>query len=268
MNAFDGHYKPVSLYNKNHIAIIECAARLATERVEHRLHCRITSICDAYCEVRMTSVELSIHIEANYPITGKVRPRKPLFGVGVNDASYMTQPIVNGVRLRDNAYRAWVDMMRRAYDQKFHGANPTYVGVTVCEEWHSFSTFRAWWLSNYREGYNLDKDLLMVGNREYGPDKCIYVPRWLNNFTVDHGASRGELPIGVSFCNQTGRYQSRCRNPITGKQQHLGRFTTPKTAHSAWLKRKLELADQLKAEMDYIDKRIYPNVVTIIKAAV
>lgn len=215
----------------------------------------------------MTSVELSLWIEQNYPATAtSISQRKPRYGVGVNDASYITTPTVNGARLWDPAYLAWVGMLERAYSERYHAIYPTYVGVTVCDEWHSFSAFREWWLNSHREDWQLDKDLLMVGNKEYSPDACIYVPRWLNNFTTDSGASRGELPVGVYLCKQTGKYKSQCCNPITGKQRNLGRFSTPKAAHDTWLNYKLELADQLKPEMDAIDKRIYPNVVTIIKA--
>ena len=217
----------------------------------------------------MNKIELSIWIEANYPATAmSIAQRKPLYGVGANDAHYTTTPTVNGVKLWDPAYVAWSSMMQRAYDKKFHEKNPTYLDVTVCKEWHSFSAFRAWWLDNYKEGCQLDKDFLLIGNREYGPEECIYVPRWLNIFTVDSGASRGELPIGACFHNQTGKYRSSCSNPITGKQHGLGYFTTPEAAHEAWLKCKLELAAQLKPAMDEIDQRIYPNVVTIIKAAI
>lgn len=217
----------------------------------------------------MTKVELSLHLEANYPRNkSSIAMRKPIHGIGVNDADYTTTPMVNGVMLRDPAYRAWVSMLERAYDPKCHARYPTYVGVTVCKEWHSFSAFRAWWLDHYREGWQLDKDLLAPGNREYGPDACVYIPGWLNNFTIDRGASRGELPIGVSLRESTGKYQSKCSNPITGKTRHIGYFTTPKAAHDTWLRYKLELADKLKPEMDAIDKRIYPNVVTIIKALI
>lgn len=216
----------------------------------------------------MNRVELSLWIEANYPSNkSSFAKRKPLFGVGVNDANYATQPIVNGCQLCDPAYESWRSMLTRAYSQKFHATNRTYSDVTVCKEWHSFSAFRVWWLENYREDCQLDKDILVPGNREYSPDSCIYVPRWLNSFLNDRGASRGELPIGVSIHKQTGRCQSHCSNPITGKLHGLGTFATPEAAHQAWLTYKLSLAEQLKPEMDAIDVRIYPNVVTIIKSA-
>lgn len=217
----------------------------------------------------MNKIELSLHIEANYPRNkSSIAKRKPLFGVGVNDAHYTTQPIVNGKQIVDPAYRAWCGMLKRAYNLKFHEKQPTYVGVTVCEEWHSFSVFRTWWLDNHRDGFQCDKDLLAVGNREYSPWSCLYIPQWLNKLTIDSGASRGELPIGVSLYKPNGKYQSHCCNPITGKKHSLGYFNTPESAHEAWLKYKLELAAQLKPDIDSIDKRIYPNVVTIIKAAV
>lgn len=217
----------------------------------------------------MNKIELSLHLEESYPAKkSSIARRNPVYGVGVNDAHYTTQPIVNGKQIRDPAYRAWCGMLKRSYNQKYHEAHPTYSDVTVCAEWHSFSAFRDWWLANYREGGHLDKDLLVVGNKEYSTGACIYIPSWLNTFTTDRGASRGEFPIGVSIHNQTGLYQSNCGNPITGKQHGLGLFNTPEAAHSAWLKCKLELADQLKPQMDVIDQRIYPNVVTIIKATV
>lgn len=217
----------------------------------------------------MSKVELSLHLEANYPATAmSFAKRKPLFGVGINDAHYATKPIVNGAQLHDPAYRAWAGMLERSYSERCHKKHPTYVGVTVCEYWHSFSAFRDWWIANYRDDGHLDKDLLVVGNREYGPGSCIYVPRWLNAFTTDRGALRGEFPIGVYLDRRRGKYQARCCNPITGKQHGLGYFTTQEAAYEAWLKCKLSLAEQLKPEMDAIDQRIYQNVVTIIMAAV
>ena len=214
----------------------------------------------------MTKVELSLFIEANYPIIGIGGHRKPLYCVGVNDADHAVQPIVNGKQVVDPAYRAWADMLKRAYNRKYQETHPTYSDVTVCKEWHSFRAFRAWWLDNHRDGLNLDKDLMVVGNREYGYGACIYIPSWLNKFTTDCGASRGDLQIGVYLHKSTGKYRAQCRNPVTGKNHHLGRFTTPEAAHDAWLNYKLALADQLKPDMDTIDQRIHPNVVTIIKA--
>lgn len=216
----------------------------------------------------MTKVELSLFIEESYPANKmSIAMRKPMCGVGVNDADYMTTPRVNGVKLWDPAYRAWVNMLQRAYDPKFHATHQTYIGVTVCEEWHSFSAFRAWWLSRSVDGWQLDKDLLVYGNKQYGPDNCVFVPNWLNSFTVDRGASRGRWPIGVSFHAYSGLYTARCSNPITGEVSFLGYFRLAESAYQSWVEKKLRLADELRNLMDAIDHRIYKNVVSIIKSS-
>ena len=243
-------------------------ARLATENAERRLRRHILPSTTPLRVRNMNKIELSRFIEANYPANkSSISGRKPRFGVCINDAHYATQPRVNGVKLRDPAYQAWDGMLERAYSERFHKRQPTYSDVTVCKEWHSFGAFRAWWLENYREGFSLDKDLLVISNREYAPDACIYIPQSLNTFTIDCGAVRGEFPIGVRLDKRRGKYQSRCCNPITGNQHNLGYFTTPEAAHEAWRRYKLELADELKQQMDAIDQRIYPNVISIIKAA-
>lgn len=214
----------------------------------------------------MNKVEQSLWIEANYPLSGLGRPRDPLYGTCINDAAYVTNPTINGKMELDPAYVCWMRMLERANSIKFQDKCTTYIGVTVCNEWRSFISFRKWWLDHYREGCELDKDLLVVGNREYGYNSCIYVPGWLNRFTCDSRKKRGDFPIGVSLYKPRWKFMSKCHNPITGKRKTIGYFDTPAAAHAAWLQYKLSLADQLKPEMDAIDHRIHPNVVTIIKA--
>lgn len=59
-------------------------------------------------------------------------------------------------------------------------------------------------------------------------------------------------------------FRSQCGNPQTRKHEHLGYFYSRSDAHAAWKKRKLEIALDMKQEMDSIDKRIYERVVEII----
>ena len=183
-------------------------------------------------------------------------------GVGVNDADYITQPIIDGKRVRCPAYDAWKGILTRCYSAKHHRRRPTYIGVKVCEEWLGFMAFRKWWVENHVDGWQLDKDLLS-DNRIYSPETCIFVPSWLNHFTIDCGAARGEWPIGVYFDRRRRKFESRCRHPF-GKKELRGRFSTPDEAHAAWLARKLEIAHELKHLMDDIDARIFPRVIEII----
>lgn len=75
--------------------------------------------------------------------------------------------------------RNWLAMMRRCYDPK-NNRNKSYSDCSVCDEWKAFSVFERWYSQNYVEGWHLDKDILVKGNREYSPDKCCFVPNEIN----------------------------------------------------------------------------------------
>lgn len=190
-----------------------------------------------------------------------------VFGIGINDAEYPLRPVVDGKQISCPVYSAWKNMLKRCY---WHGVgieNPTYIGVTVCEEWHRFSNFKRWYDEHYVDGWHLDKDLL-TDSREYGPSTCIFVPRWLNNFLNENSAKRGGCKIGVHWRKDAGQYHAMCSNPISRKRDHLGLFGNEVDANRAWRSRKMELAYQLKDWMDAIDRRIYFRVTEIIMRAV
>ena len=98
-----------------------------------------------------------------------------------------------------------------------------------------------WW------GKSLDKDIIVPGSKLYSPETCSFVLKATNSFVTASDASRGEYPIGVSLYKRTGKYLARCKNPFTGKNEHLGYFSTPEDAHEVWRKRKHELAQLVAA---------------------
>lgn len=77
---------------------------------------------------------------------------------------------------KKKSYRSWNNMMTRCYSAKY----PSYQDVEVCKEWLNYSNFEKWFDCNYREGYDLDKDLLEIGNKVYAPDKCMFIPHEIN----------------------------------------------------------------------------------------
>jgi len=213
----------------------------------------------------MSCLQKTLCLEESFPSHDRSIQRKKVHGVGANDAHYLTQPKIDGKKVMCPAYRAWADMLRRAYSVNFQENHPAYSGVEVCEQWHSFSTFRKWWLVNQVDGWQLDKDLL-GGVRVYSPSTCIFVPHWLNSFATDRAVYRGDLPTGVCFHKMAGRFIATCRHPMTDKKTYLGLFDTKEAAHTAWVERKLSIALELRREMDSIDERIYHGVTKIIKS--
>lgn len=186
-----------------------------------------------------------------------MRPKKLVYGVGINDADYVTRKMetigyVDGKRKQKTVwrcqyYQTWEKMLERCYSAKFQERNPTYTGCTVSDEWLTFSNFRAWMVAQDWEGLQLDKDLLLEGNKVYSAETCVFVAQTVNLFTIDRGNDRGKWQIGVCWNKERKKFQSNCNNPLAKKQEHLGLFTCEQQAHEAWLTRKLELAHKLAA---------------------
>lgn len=184
-----------------------------------------------------------------------MKSEKLVFGVGINDAGYVTErretvSRENGKRKQKLIwfcpfYRAWKDMLSRCYSSTYQDRKPTYVGCIVTDDWHTFSVFKSWMMAQDWEGNQLDKDLLSEGNKIYSPETCIFVTQMVNSFTTDCGASRGDYLIGVNWDKGRSKFKSRCSNPFTKKQESLGYFTCEQEANQAWINRKLELAREL-----------------------
>jgi hypothetical protein len=184
--------------------------------------------------------------------SGNVRDKyfRSVFGIGfIGDGPFKSKD--SGKVTME--YRAWKAMLSRCYDKKTQENHPTYIGCTVSEEWHNFQSFAKWFHENYphdRLNYDLDKDMKKIGNKVYSPDWCMFISMVSNRFITDCSASRGEFMIGVSFIGQRGLFKSCCRNPLTGKQDYLGVYTSEIEAHLAWRERKSELAYELAMTQD------------------
>ena len=199
-----------------------------------------------------------------------MEPRKLVCGIGINDADYAVVKFestgyVNGKKKQKlvwicSFYRAWKNMIERCYSTKYQERQPSYIGCTVSEEWLTFSNFRAWMMTQDWQDNQLDKDLLIEGNKIYSPETCVFVSQTVNSFTIDQGSKRGEFLIGVHWYKPREKFLARCGNPFTKKQEHLGYFTCELEAHQAWLKRKLELAKEL-AEIQ-ADQRVAESLVS------
>lgn len=171
--------------------------------------------------------------------------RKLVYGVGINDADYVTQINENsgynedGKKIQKMIWvcpfsKVWRAMIGRCYSVKIQERQPSYVGCQVTPEWHYFMTFRDWMIEQDWEGKALDKDLLIAGNKTYSPETCVFISQTVNSFLLDSKNSRGEFPVGVSFnkCNQ--KFEAKCGNVETKKQEYLGMFNDAEEAHQVY----------------------------------
>ena len=160
--------------------------------------------------------------------------RKLVEGVGINNADYQTQPTVNGKKITCPFYRKWHSMLIRCYSVKHLKEQPSYVGCTVCDEWLTFSNFKAWMIKQDWQGNHLDKDIIKTGNKIYSPSNCMFVSGDINNLLIGHASSRGKHPQGVHYQKAIGKFQACCK--VNGKGKHLGYYETASEASSAYKK--------------------------------
>ena len=87
------------------------------------------------------------------------------------------------------------------------------------------------------QGKELDKDIICMGNKVYGPDLCVFVDKIVNYAVLTNGSKRGEFPLGVSS-TKSGKYRAECN--YLGEYRYLGVFSTTQAAHKAWKTAKIE----------------------------
>ena len=156
-------------------------------------------------------------------------------------------------------YSTWNNMLKRCYDEKYHEKQPTYINCEVCEELHNFQNFGKWFDDNYYEvegeKMELDKDILIKGNKIYSPETCIFVPERINTLFVKNNKNRGESLIGTTPVN--GKYRAYCNliNPETGKSkcEYLGVYDTQEKAFQVY---KYYKEKNIKEVADYYFGRI------------
>ena len=182
-------------------------------------------------------------------------------GVGILGTKYPSK--INGVQTKE--YALWHSMLQRCYSNTdvcsaFKKKNPTYEGCKVSENFKSYEYFYEWChkqigFDNDGNGnpFQLDKDLLVKGNKVYSEYYCVFIPKNINLLLVKSEASRGKHLIGVYWCNKGKAFRAQV-SKSKGKREYLGYFNTEleafnayKTAKEAFVK---EQAEKWKGKID------------------
>ena len=177
--------------------------------------------------------------------------KKLVHGVGVYNKGKYVSRIDNYPSLE---YSKWLGMLQRCYSIKCQTKYPSYVGCVVCENFLDFQYFAEWCNNQigFKDGYQLDKDLLIKGNKIYSEETCVFVPREINMFLTSATSARGNCGIGVYFDSVRNNYKS-CIS-IRDKPVYLGRFTSQEDAFYAYKlakeQRARDLAEEFKGRVD------------------
>lgn len=177
---------------------------------------------------------------------------KTIYGVGINDADYVISPTVNGKRVRCMFYQTWANMLKRCYCEKSRLNDPYYEGCSVDERWHRFMTFRKWMSNQNWEGNQLDKDILVQGNRIYSPETCIFISPVVNTFIARKNVKTQGVLKGVRWNKRDKRFIASCSNGIN--DVHLGSFLKIEDAQQAYVEFKKSVV------LDLIAKQTNPTI--------
>ena len=179
-----------------------------------------------------------------------------VFGVGILGTKYSSK--VDGVRTKE--YGLWVRMLERCYSDSFKKKNPTYEGCEVSDKFKSYEYFYEWCNKQISFGvdgngnpFQLDKDLLIKGNKVYSESTCVFLPKEINSVLIKCTASRGEYLIGVCW-SKTHKAFVAMVNKNKGRSEYLGYFKTEIEAFNAYKKAKeafiKEQAEKWKGKID------------------
>ena len=203
-----------------------------------------------------TGFETSVHLVQVR--NGKIKdPYLPsVYGVGILGGKYPSK--VNGRNIKE--YDLWNNMLKRCYSDFSKKRNPTYEGCEVSDKFKSYEYFYEWCQSQVgfgNEGWQLDKDLLVKGNKVYSENTCVFIPQEINLVLIKRTASRGEHLIGVCWSNTNKAFVARV-NKSKGRSEWLGSFNTELEAFNAYKTAKESfIKEQVEKWKSQIDIRAY-----------
>ena len=184
----------------------------------------------------------------------EARMKPSVYGVGYLGGNLELKTSYNGKKCP--IYNAWLRMLERCYSKKLHERFPSYIGCEVSDYFKNFSNFYEWCqdqLGFNCDDYELDKDLLIKGNKIYSESTCVFIPSEINLLLTKSTASRGQHLIGVYWSNTNKAFVATVRKNKE-KREHLGLFNTEleafdayKTAKESFIK---EQAEKWKGKID------------------
>ena len=179
-----------------------------------------------------------------------------VYGIGVVGNKYPSR--VNGVLTKE--YVLWHSMLVRCYSDTYKKKHPTYEGCEVSENFKYYEYFYDWCNKQIGfgvDGFELDKDLLVKGNRVYSENSCVFIPQEINSLLTKSDKTRGKHPIGVSWHKRDKVFMATV-SKNKGKRERLGYFKTELEAYNVYKEAKESFVkEQANKWKSQIDERAY-----------
>jgi len=157
------------------------------------------------------------------------------------------------------SFQLWKNMLKRCYSEVSFKKSPSYEQCLTSETFNDYQQFKTWCNSQLgfgNTGWELDKDILVKGNKIYSEDTCCFVPKEINLLLVKHDKGRGDYLLGVDYHKNRKQFRARCSD------KHLGWFNTEIEAFNAYKKAKESyIKDVANKWKDQIDPKVYEALI-------
>ena len=237
----------------NDVSYMDCVGKVCKSKLSGDF--KIVKCNDSKnVEIRFLKTGYETVVQLGHIKSGGVKdPYLPsVYGVGILGAKY--PPTISGRNTKE--YDLWKSMLRRCYSDNFKNKHPTYKDCEVSDNFKSYEYFYEWCHKQVGfdvNGFELDKDLLIKGNKIYSEDSCVFIPADVNLVLTKRTSSRGQHLIGVCWHKKDNAFVAKV-NKNKGKQEHLGSFKTETEAFNAYKQAKesyiKELANKWKNKID------------------
>lgn len=179
-------------------------------------------------------------------------------GVGIYDVNR------NISETKTREYSLWVGVLKRCYANISREYDTSYLDCSVSDTFKYYSRFKKWCSQqagfHYKDSlgkpFQLDKDILVKGNKVYSEYTCCFVPQEINLSLINCKSVRGIFPVGVHQNKRNGKYRA-AYSTKEGKV-NLGQYDTPELAFQAYKQAKEDYIKALANKWkDQIDQHTY-----------
>jgi len=160
----------------------------------------------------------------------RTKKTKDITGRGVsNDVEFYTSYKNNGVKITHPAYSTWLHIIK-----KCRTINGKFNNCEIHKDWLSLKLFSIDFKAMYRDGFCINKDLIVKSNRIYSRDACVFIPKNIHAWI--YTKNRGGVHSLTGVTSEDGVFIARIK--CGEKNKKIGRFDSKFDAHKAWQKHK------------------------------
>lgn len=229
----------------NKLTVISAAEDYVSPK--NRRQARWNCLCQ--CGNIVTSTSSNLNQDKIFSCGCEKRNKDKVAGIGIYDGKPFAS---NNTPLE---YKYWHNMLHRCGNVSIKEKYNTYENAYCVKDWEYFSGFKDWFSRQvHDQGYQLDKDILIPGNKIYSPDTCALIPYWLNTCFVTCFKKK-DLPLGVTLSSYKAKDPSKQKYVARLGGDFLGDSLNAEDCHKMWQRAKIlqieDYAERYKLEKGY-----------------